>query len=140
MIERGSHSSAKRYISYLLGNRTYLKVELDVPGRVSQARAARSRFGQARGGEKISGKVRGLHEILSPPIITNPPNSQSNQETGHPRHSDTQHESDDDSSKEVDIPLPLFYHAPSIKYVSNEINPHPIFDKNNKHMLCMYSR
>ena len=67
MIERGSHISAERYISYLLGNRTYLEVELDVPGRVSQARAARSRFGQVKGGEKISGKLRGLHEILSPP-------------------------------------------------------------------------
>ena len=67
MIERGSHISAERYISYLLGNRTYLEVELDVPGRVSQARAARSRFGQAKGGEKMSGKDRDLHEILSPP-------------------------------------------------------------------------
>ena len=26
-------------------------------------------FGQTKGGEKMSGKVRGLHEILSPPIV-----------------------------------------------------------------------
>ena len=69
MIEWGSHISAIRYISYLLGNRTYFEVELDVPGRVSYACAARSRFGQAKGGEKMSGKVRGLHEIPSPPIV-----------------------------------------------------------------------
>ena len=57
------------YVSDVLGNRTFLEAELDVPGRVSQARDGRSRFGLAKGGKKMSGKVHGLHEILSPPML-----------------------------------------------------------------------
>ena len=52
MIERDIHVSTRMYLSCPLGNRTYLEAELDVPARVSRARAASSRFRLAKGSER----------------------------------------------------------------------------------------